>query len=375
MGLLSMTPDQPLPVGATDIPALLAATAGVMNVRDLTEGVPPGNSIRIRGRLLMLPDAAYHLVAERMRPLGRTPVLRRAQEGDDQEILALPMTFGQTKSRVWPALVLFVLTVLSCLFAGAQMTEGAAAINWHLLDGLPFAASLMVILTAHEFGHYLTARHLGSPTSLPYFIPMPVGPFGTLGAFITMGAPPRNRRHLLAIGAAGPLAGLALAVPLLWLGLSLSHVEPIPTAGGYTTMGNSLLLTGMTLLRFGRLLPAGGEDVFLHQVAFAGWAGLLVTALNLIPAGQLDGGHIMYALLGRKGARVVTWIVIAALAGLSFKWTGWLLWLALVLVFGRQQDMPLDDLTELTMGQRVFAAAMFLVFILVFVPVPMVNVP
>ena len=166
-----------------------------------------------------------------------------------------------------------------------------------------------------------------------------------------------------------------LAVPLLWLGLSLSHVEPIPAGGGYTSMGSSLLLTGMTLLRFGRLLPSGGEDVFLHQVAFAGWAGLLVTALNLIPAGQLDGGHIMYALLGRKGARIVTWIVIAALAGLSFKWTGWLLWLALVLVFGRQQDMPLDDLTELTMGQRVFAAAMFLVFVLVFVPVPMVSVP
>jgi membrane-associated protease RseP (regulator of RpoE activity) len=240
---------------------------------------------------------------------------------------------------------------------------------------LPFAASLMAILTAHEFGHYLTARHLGSPTSLPYFIPMPVGPFGTLGAFITMGSPPRNRRHLLAIGAAGPIAGLVLAVPLLWLGLSLSHVEPIPAGGGYTSMGSSLLLTGMTLLRFGRLLPSGGEDVFLHQVAFAGWAGLLVTALNLIPAGQLDGGHIMYALLGRKGARVVTWIVIAALAGLSFKWTGWLLWLALVLVFGRQQDMPLDDLTELTVGQRVFAAAMFLVFVLVFVPVPMVSVP
>jgi membrane-associated protease RseP (regulator of RpoE activity) len=370
-----MTTDQPIPVAPTDPSAFLAATAGVMDVRDITEGVPPGNSIRLRGRLLMLPDAAYRLVAERMRPLGRTPVLRRAEEGDGQEILALPMTFGHARQRVGPALALFVLTVLSCLFAGAQMTMGAAAVNWNLLDGLPFAASLMAILTAHEFGHYLTARHLGSPTSLPYFIPMPVGPFGTLGAFITMGSPPRNRRHLLAIGAAGPIAGLVLAVPLLWLGLTLSHVEPIPAGGGYTTMGNSLLLTGMTLLRFGRLLPSGGEDVFLHQVAFAGWAGLLVTALNLIPAGQLDGGHIMYALLGRKGARVVTWIVIAALAALSFKWTGWLLWLALVLVFGRQQDMPLDDLTELTVGQRVVAAAMFLVFVLVFVPVPMVVVP
>lgn len=368
-----MTTNQPISFGATDVPALLAATAGVMSVSDITEGVPPGNSIRIRGRLLMLPETAYRLVAERMRPLGRTPVLRAAEKGDGQEILALPMLFGHVQPRVGLALGLFVLTLLSCLFAGAQMA-GGATINWNLLDGLPFAASLMAILTAHEFGHYLTARRLGSPTSLPYFIPMPVGPFGTLGAFITMGSPPRNRRHLLAIGAAGPVAGLVLAVPLLWLGLSLSHVASIPATGGYTEMGSSLLLSGMTLLRFGRLLPSGGQDLFLHQIAFAGWAGLLVTALNLIPAGQLDGGHIMYALLGRKGARVVTWIVIAALAGLSFVWTGWLLWLVLVLVFGRQQDMPLDDLTELTVGQRIFAAAMFLVLILVFVPVPLVEV-
>jgi membrane-associated protease RseP (regulator of RpoE activity) len=369
-----MIPTESFAITSADAAALLAATAGAMEVNDVTPGVPPGGAIRLRGRLLMAPDAAHKLVAERMRPLGRTPVLRAADNGNGQEILALPMTFGQGKTRVWPAVVLFGLTVLSCLFAGAQMVEGATTVNWHLPDGLPFAASLMAILTAHEFGHYLTARRLGSPTSLPYFIPMPVGPFGTLGAFITMSVPPRNRRHLLAVGAAGPLSGLALAVPLLWLGLNLSHLELLP-AGGYTALGNSFLLSGLTFLRFGRLLPSGGEDVFLHQVAFAGWAGLLVTALNLIPAGQLDGGHISYALLGRKGARVVTWIVIAALAGLSFLWTGWLLWLALVLLFGRQQDMPLDDLTELTIGQRVFAATMFLVFILVFVPVPMLQVP
>ena len=135
-GFLAMATDQPIPVGATDLSALLAATAGVMDVSDITEGVPPGNSIRLRGRLLMLPDVAYRLVAERMRPLGRTPVLRRAEQGDGQEILALPMMFGHARQHVWPAFALFVLTVLSCLFAGAQMTEGAAAVNWNLLDGL-----------------------------------------------------------------------------------------------------------------------------------------------------------------------------------------------------------------------------------------------
>jgi membrane-associated protease RseP (regulator of RpoE activity) len=363
-------------IGAADnnVPELVAATADVMMVEDVTEGMPPGNAVRLRGRLLAPPDEAWQRLADRLRPLGRTPVLRKNQDGVGEEVLVLPVTFTHARQRVGLALALFAATMLSCLFVGAQMVEGPTAINWRLLDGLPFAAGMLAILVAHEFGHYLTARRLGSPTSLPYFIPMPVGPFGTLGAFITMGAPPRNRRHLLAIGAAGPLAGLVLAVPLLWIGLSLSHVEPIPVGGGYTSMGNSLLLIVFTFLKFGQVLPAGGQDVFLHPLAFAAWAGLLVTALNLIPAGQLDGGHIAYALLGQKSARIVTWIVIAALAGLSFLWQGWLVWLALVLIFGRLQDMPLDDLTSLTGGQRAFAVAMLIIFLLVFVPVPLVDV-
>jgi membrane-associated protease RseP (regulator of RpoE activity) len=361
-------------IADNNVPAVVAAAAGVMTVEDVTEGVPPGNSVRLRGRLLAPPDEAWQRLADRLRPLGRTPVLRKNQDGAGEEVLALPVTFAHARPRVGLALVLFVLTVLSCLFVGAQMVEGLTGTNWRLLDGLPFAASLLAILVAHEFGHYLTARRLGSPTSLPYFIPMPLGPFGTLGAFITMGVPPRNRRHLLAIGAAGPLAGLVLAVPLLWLGLTLSHIQPLPVHG-YQMEGNSLLYLGLKFLMFGRVLPSGGEDVFIHQVAFAGWAGLLVTALNLIPAGQLDGGHIAYALLGRRSARIVTWIVIAALAGLSFLWTGWVLWLALVLIFGRLQDMPLDDLTSLSGRQRAFAVAMLLVFLLVFVPVPLIQVP
>lgn len=360
--------------GENVVSALVAAAADVMSVEDVTEGAPPGDSVRLRGRLLAPPDEAWQQLAERFRPLGRTPVLRRNRDGAGEEILALPLTFTPARQRVGPALALFALTVLSCLFVGAQMVEGLTAVNWRVLDGVPFAASLLAILLAHEFGHYLTARRLGSPTSLPYFIPMPFGPFGTLGAFITMGVPPRNRRHLLAIGAAGPLAGLALALPLLWLGLTLSHIQPLP-AHGYQMEGNSLLYLGFKFLVFGRVLPSGGEDVFIHQVAFAAWAGLLVTALNLIPAGQLDGGHIAYALLGPRHARIVTWVVIVALAGLSFLWQGWLVWLALVVIFGRMQDMPLDDLTGLTGGQRVFALAMLLVFLLVFVPAPLVVVP
>jgi len=272
----------------------LTATADVMTVDDVTEGVPPGNSVRLRGHLLVPPDDAWRRLADRLRPLGRTPLLRRNPEGAGEEVLALPITFSPTRPRLALAVGLFVLTVLSCLFVGAQMVEGLTAVNYNLLDGLPFATSILAILTAHEFGHYLTARHVGSPTSLPYFIPMPFGPFGTLGAFITMSVPPRNRRHLLAIGAAGPLAGLVVALPLMWLGLQLSHIQPLPLHG-YQMEGNSLLYAAFKFLMFGRFLPSGGQDVFINQVAFAAWAGLLVTALNLIPAGQLDGGHIVYA--------------------------------------------------------------------------------
>jgi membrane-associated protease RseP (regulator of RpoE activity) len=362
---------------------IVQATSKVMAVEDVTEGVPPGDSVRLRGRLLAPAHEAWAYLAEQMKPLGRTPLLRRDGRGAGEEVLALPVTFAQARPQVGLALALFGLTVLSCLFVGAQMVEGLQALNLNLLDGLPFAASLLAILGAHEFGHYLTARRLGSSTSLPYFIPLPIGPFGTLGAFIRMAVPPRNRRHLLAVGAAGPLAGLLFALPLLWIGLGLSHVQPLP-AGGYQMEGNSLLYAALKYLRFGRLLPSGGVDVFIHPVAFAAWAGLLVTGLNLIPAGQLDGGHIVFALLGRKGAAIVTWVVLAAIAtgmtlalfaGQNLLAANWAIWLVLVFAFSRVQDAPLDDITDLTSRQRVLAAAMLVLFLLVFTPIPLTVVP
>jgi membrane-associated protease RseP (regulator of RpoE activity) len=364
----------------SDLPRAVAeAAADVMSIEDVTEGVPPWNAIRLRGRLLMPSDQAYSLLAERFRGFGRTPLLRKEQGGEREEVLALPMTFDRPRQRVDVALALFGVTVLSCLFTGAQMWEWVARsgqINWNLLDGIPFTVSLLVILLAHEFGHYLTARRLGTPTSLPYFIPFPLlSPFGTMGAFIRMAIPPRNRRHLLAIGAAGPIAGLVLAVPILLLGLSLSYVQPLP-ASNYQMEGNSLLYAALKFLMFGKFLPSGGEDVFIHPVAFAGWAGLFVTGLNLMPVGQTDGGHIVYALLGARGARVVTWIALAALAGLVLFVTRDLwLWLILLLVFSQFQDQPLDEITVLTEPQRALAAAMLIVFLLVFTPAPLTIVP
>jgi membrane-associated protease RseP (regulator of RpoE activity) len=205
-------------------------------------------------------------------------------------------------------------------------------------------------------------------------LPLPVPPLGTLGAVISMQGPPRNRRHLLAIAAAGPLAGLAVAVPVLLIGLSLSTVEPLPSAGPYMMEGNSLLYAALKFVVFGQLLPGNGLDVIIHPVAFAGWAGILVTGLNLIPAGQLDGGHIVYALFGARVARYVLWGVLAALAVLSVFWQGWLLWLVLIFLFGRMRLAPLDELSGLTAPQKALAVAMLLLFVLVFTPVPMTVV-
>ncbi|MCS6844044.1 MAG: site-2 protease family protein [Caldilineales bacterium] len=370
------------------VAALRAAATDVMAVEDVTEGVvspyagalsaarpqrQPPAGVRLRGRLLLPSEEAYERLAERFAALGYTPLLRRDPDHPGGHVvLALPGRLRQTQPRIARAAALFALTVLSCLFAGAQMVEGLTSINLNLLDGLPYAAALLSILLAHELGHYVVARRVGTPVSLPYFIPVPIpGSFGTFGAFINMAAPPRNRRHWLAIAAAGPLAGLAVAIPVLWIGLSLSRVQPLPTDQPYMLEGNSLLYAAIKYLKFGQLLPSNGVDVFIHPVAFAGWAGLLVTGLNLIPAGQLDGGHILAALAGERAAGYVFWGIVVALAGLSALYQGWLLWLGLLLVFGRFRIQPLDDVTGLNRPERLLAALMLVVFLLVFTPVPM----
>jgi membrane-associated protease RseP (regulator of RpoE activity) len=266
--------------------------------------------------------------------------------------------------------------------------------------GLPFAVSLLAILLAHEFGHYLAARYHKTAVTLPYFLPLPLPTsFGTLGAFIQLKEPPRNKRILLDIGIAGPLAGLVVAIPIVLYGIFLSEVSPIPTvipAGeGVSLEGNSILylaakylIKGQLLpaplsyegvnpflywLRFiftGRPLPLGGTDIFLHPVAWAGWAGLLVTALNLIPAGQLDGGHVLYGLLGRRAQTIVPSILIA-LVMLGFFWSGWWLWAFLIYFLGRSNAQPLDQITRLDPKRRAVAVLGLVIFVLVFTPLPL----
>lgn len=324
-------------------------------------------TVELRGRLLIPPEQAYELIADRFKTLGHLPLLRQ-HDGDDV-IIAVPGEMPKAPNNYGLAIVLFLATVVSVLYVGASAQEVLAPLD--LLAGWPYAVSLLGILVAHELGHFVVARRLGVPASPPYFIPFPFSVLGTMGAVVRMAAPPKNRRHLFSVAMAGPIAGLVVAIPVLLIGLSLSTVATAPAGVPVLQEGNSIFYALVKYLVFGRWLPSGEVDVFLHPVAMAGWTGLMVTGLNLIPAGQLDGGHIAYTLLGPRSRWLGSGVVVALL-GLSFLWQGWLLWAALALVLGQAYAVPFDDMTPLTKGQCVLAILAFLIFLSLFTPIPLV---
>jgi len=348
---------------------LLAIASEVMAVEEFSALMKPQGAVRFGGHLLATPAASHAAISERLRPLSYIAVLERSNGRDIATLLPYaPVTY---RSRPRLALALLFLTVLSTLFVGATMVQpDALAALRKPLSGLPFAFSLLAALGVHEMGHYLVARRYGVQVSLPYFIPMPLGPFGTMGAFISMKSPPLNKRHLLRIGLAGPLSGLIVALAVTGYGLLQSKVGVIPAGVPYYREGNSIAYMLLKYLAFGRWLPQGRVDVNLSPVAFAGWAGLLVTGLNLIPAAQLDGGHIAYALLGRR-ARFLTIAIGAVLLLMGLIWPGWLLWALIILFLGSRKEMILDEITPLTARERLVAALMLLLFCLLFVPVPL----
>lgn len=353
----------------------------------------------------------YDQLAESVRSEGFIPLFR--VEDQSQVIYLVRNPPKPRPSNPVVNLVLFLLTLLSVLLSGALYSvqvpatasseETIRQIFSHILDGWPFAVSLLAILGSHELGHYFAGRHHHTEVTLPFFIPFPFSSFGTMGAFIQMKEVPKNKRILLDIGMAGPIAGLVVCIPLLILGLSLSQVEVLPTAVSSGTLfqleGNSIfyllskflvfhrwlpepltyggtspLLYWIRYLFTGTPLPLGGMDVMLHPVAWAAWAGLLVTSLNLIPAGQLDGGHILYTLLGKKGMRTIYPFILAGMVIMGFMWSGWFLWAALLFLMGRTYAEPLDQITELDNRRKWLARAMIVIFILVFIPIPIVLI-
>jgi membrane-associated protease RseP (regulator of RpoE activity) len=306
---------------------------------------------------------------------------------------------GTARGRV--ALVhggLFLATCATTFTAGAQLTG-----TFDPLSGAAFAGTLMAILFCHEMGHYVVARRHRVDVSLPYFIPLP--PFislGTMGAVIRMKRPLSDRNQLIDVGAAGPLAGLVAAIPLLLLGLWLSPVEVTSTPDAVVE-GNSLAYIALKYLVHGRYLPAAdGADVQLHPVAFAAWVGLLITMINLIPVGQLDGGHIASGYLAHRHERFSAWlhrallvVGVLALAALTaearaagWSWDDsltraalasmpWLVWAALLALLRRLSGgvyhPPVDGAAP-TRGRRLLCAGMAVVFLLLFTPVPLRQV-
>lgn len=385
-----------------EIEILTKLISRVFHIEDVTSGDQQrGYLARYRGRLADGDSAElYDQLADSLVPYNIIPLFR--SENNSHVIYLAPKPADPKHDNVSTNAILFLLTVFSVMLAGVQV-KGPIPEDFmgqlllmvkNIFSGWPFALSLLGILLAHELGHYFMSRYHKTPATLPYFIPFPFSPLGTMGAAILMRGTPKNKRVLFDIGVAGPIAGLVVAVPVLLLGLSLSTLGPIePNPNGFLE-GNSLLYLFAKYVTFGQLLPTpvepqgilywlqyfftgrpipfGGLDVFIHSVAFAGWAGILVTALNLIPAGTLDGGHVIYALFGDKAKKAFPFIV-GLLVALGFFWSGWWLWAVLLFWLGRVNAEPLDQITSLDPARRLVALVMIVIFVLVFMPVPFMT--
>ena len=292
------------------------------------------------------------------------------------------------QDRVWLHALLFVLTIATTTIAGADHYASFASdfvlrplsmpIAQLLLRGFWYSGTILAILGCHELGHYFACRYYDVDASLPFFLPVPfVLMTGTLGAFIRIREPIPTKRMLFDIGIAGPIAGFLVAVPALFIGIAMSHVIQEPQPGqlppGVITysLGEPLLLQFASRLLWGT--PPAGYTLNLHPMAFAAWFGLLATALNLFPIGQLDGGHISYAVLGRRST-YLTIVMIAIAIGLAYFSKSWLVWtalmIAMLIAFGPRHPRVFDEDVPLDRPRMVLAVFAVVMFVLCFTPAP-----
>jgi membrane-associated protease RseP (regulator of RpoE activity) len=295
----------------------------------------------------------------------------------------MPTPPVRARESSWRYIILFGLTVMTTTLAGAGhyasyllgFTDAELPLSyWELaVRGLWYSVSILAILGAHEFGHYYACRYYGVDASLPYFLPMPIPLTGTLGAFIRIRQPIPGKRELFDIGIAGPIAGFVVAVPVLIVGMFLSRVVEIPQdfEGAVFELGEPLLFKAAARLTFGSL--ADGYTVNMHPMAFAAWFGLLATALNLFPIGQLDGGHISYAVLGRRS----TWVTVGTvlcLVGLTFMSSSWIVWtvltVSMLIAFGPRHPRTADEHVPLDQIRMALAIAALVMFAICFSPAP-----
>jgi membrane-associated protease RseP (regulator of RpoE activity) len=296
------------------------------------------------------------------------------------ETYYVPRSPRKFRSRLWLHVALFLVTLLSTTAVGvahylsfaSEFGRRPVGLSWSTLaDGLWYSLTLLGILGAHEFGHYYYCRRYNVDATLPYFIPAPIPLTGTLGAVIKIREAFPTRTVLFDIGVGGPIAGFVVLVPALFIGMSLSQVVPVPTGAGVFYMGEPLLFQWAARLNFG-VLPAD-QTINIHPMVFAAWFGMLATALNLLPFGQLDGGHITYATLGRWATPISVATVLTAIV-LTYNSSSWMfmtvmMLLMLVLLGPRHPRLVYEH--EPLAPSRVWIAVLALViFILCFTPVP-----
>jgi membrane-associated protease RseP (regulator of RpoE activity) len=387
----SFTPATSLEV----IASLRSALSQVMRVDNHTIHEPPVDLLEFTGQLTRPSDEAFNHIYQSFTAYGYTPMLT---ERDGKEIVVAKHGIVEaTRSDTRINAILLLATIASTVLAGVILYANTSPLAERLLSrvgdplealwvvlrtpalwmiGVPYALTLLTILGVHEMGHYVMARRHRADVTLPYFIPMPFG-LGTMGALIRLKSPIKNRRQLFDIGVAGPLAGLAVAIPLLIIGLSLSPVEFVGRAVPGSQEGNSILYAVLKFITKGQWLPGGGYDVMINAIAFPAWFGLIVTMINLLPIGQLDGGHIIYSLFGRVQWQValVAEIILLGLGTYIAFTTGqilnvWLLWAILVQIFGLRHPPPLDDLTPLDRKRKIIGWATIVIFFLIFTPLP-----
>jgi len=396
---MTLGPQENVILDGTLLGKLRADVEDIFQVNSVeTPRQAPQGTILFLGDLLMSDsEAAYDLIAERWRGHQYTPLLRHHQ--GQIALIAQPGIITPKPSNPWINLGLVIITIISVLFTGAsyecQCLPPTTLAQW--LGGIPMMLAMMAILLAHEFGHYFVARHHKVAVTLPYFIPLPIiSPVGTMGAFIQLRTPFKTKKQLFDIGIAGPLGGLIFAIPLIFWGVTNSTVSEINRGTNSVLEGNSIFYLAVKYFLHGQLLPSfdqyrdlpfwqeflrllagilpagGGTDIFINSLAFAAWFGLFVTAMNLLPVGQLDGGHVIYCLLGNKARWLGTALVgVMVFAGI-FWWTGWLLWAMLVFfVIGPGHPPPLNDLVELGLPRRLLAYMMIVIFIILFMPNPL----
>ncbi|MBN1966540.1 MAG: site-2 protease family protein [Anaerolineae bacterium] len=344
-------------------------------------------AVAFRGTLHAEPSAAYERLTQALEPRGFTAFLQRDSVSDviltvqgltnlDAETGGGPLRRlirASGRSPGWLHGALLLATIATTVYMGALLLSrtGVSSLGAALAAGGPFALALLLILGVHEMGHYVAARYHKVNVTLPFFIPLPVpGSLGTLGAVIFIRSPLQNRKALFDVGISGPLAGLVVAIPLFIIGLLLSPIDfGAPITLTFRGVGVPVLLNVV-----GHAFVDGNLSrvILLHPVALAAWFGVLLTALNLLPLGQFDGGHVAYALVGRL-AWPLAWLVFGGLivAGFFF-WQTWLLWAFLAGLSGLHHPPPNNDITPLDLRRRILGWVTVVLFLLIVVPEPIV---